>query len=152
MLLAGLFGLVTTVASALPGGPAGAPESSATASLPGQDCAAHCAQRTAQERAFSQARAARERAAQRSEALKAGAALFHRYYAAVLSRHEAGQVVVTARPEASVVQVAAAPRPAEAPVLSAGRPVRPTHGHRSPAARVGGETDPVRGPPSGTDL
>ncbi|RFU37763.1 hypothetical protein DZF91_31160, partial [Actinomadura logoneensis] len=67
MLLAGLFGLVTTVASALPGGAAGVPGSSATASgLPGQDCASHCARRAAQERA------AQDRAAQRSEALKAG--------------------------------------------------------------------------------
>ncbi|WP_211245564.1 hypothetical protein, partial [Actinomadura oligospora] len=93
MLMAGLFGLVTTVASALPGGAAGVPESSAAASgMPGQDCASHCAPRTAQERptrvGAAQELAARERATQRSEALRAGAALFHRYYAAIIARYE----------------------------------------------------------------
>ncbi|MEV4259594.1 hypothetical protein AB0J52_41090, partial [Spirillospora sp. NPDC049652] len=118
MLLAGLFGLVTTVASALPGGAAAAPESSATASgLPGQDCASHCAQRAAQDgtgRERAARRPGQERAVQRSEALKAGAALFHRYYAAVISRYETRPGLDTARPALAAAR-AAGPGPAEAP-------------------------------------
>ncbi|WP_199744670.1 hypothetical protein, partial [Actinomadura harenae] len=136
MLLAGLFGLVTTIASALPGGPAAAAESSASASgLPGQDCASHCAQRTAQDHATgtpvgnaqagaAQDRAARQRAAQRSEALQAGAALFQRYYAAIIDRYETRPSHDGARPVLSTVP-AAAPGPAGAPAPRAGRPVPP---------------------------
>ncbi|MFC4913950.1 hypothetical protein [Actinomadura gamaensis] len=143
MLLAGLFGLVTTVASALPGGMAGvSPESSATASgLAGQECASHAGRHCDQ-----------QRAAQRSEALRAGAAFYHRYYAAVLSRHQARTGSdATVGPEVSAVR-AAVSGPVTASAARAGRPVPPPRDHRPPPGPGTGTTDPVRGPPSSTDL
>ncbi|RFU39380.1 hypothetical protein DZF91_22705, partial [Actinomadura logoneensis] len=97
----------------------------------------------------AQERAAQDRAAQRSEALKAGAALFHQYYAAVISRHGTRPGHDTSRVEVSAAR-AAAPVATGTPD-AAGRPVLPPGDRRPPAAR-GGETDPVRGPPSSTDL
>lgn len=149
MLLAGLFGLVTTVASALPGGMAGvSPDSSATSSgVAGQECAA--AGRHAPDQHCD-----RQRAAQRSEALRAGAAFYHRYYAAVLSRHQGKQSVPAALPEASAVQAVvrtAGPGPDAAPARGV-RAVLSTARDQRPPSGAFGETDPVRGPPSSTDL
>lgn len=155
MLLAGLFGLVTTIASALPGGSAAPLESSASASgLPGQECANHSAQSSAQEltprEPTAQERICQERAAQRSQVLQAGAALFHRYYADIIARYEARPGDHATRPQLSAIRTAT-PRPAEAPASLSGRAVPPATDHRPPSA-PGGETDPVRGPPPITDL